>query len=547
MKLFKVFIITICSVFYTVHSSSFSQKVNESVKQVPIDIIELKSTFTEEELLKFIKEDKGEFFQSKEDYINFIIEKFNPLESSNTITSAEIRFLIAENLTNQDQFYQAYEYLDEVSNILKSKDISKVPFAAEFYELKGTYYYNFRRYDEARESFWEALKQSTIEVKSKINVLNTLALTHRRVNNLDSSIYYFNSGLALAKQSNENEWVGIISGNLGYIYYLNDDLDNARKFLIIDKELSLKNNQLESALNAVAKLIELDLADGNYELVESNMNLIDSLIDKVSQLSSIAQYYHTKTVYWEHFKNYEKAYEAHRLSVLYKDSTAIKYDESNFQDMIFQIKFQKKKNENELLIEKQKRKGQYFYAVVIILSVIVIACVFIIYLMRKRKIIERRILELEKEKIQTELKHNEVELSKILKSLVEKNEIIDTLNQEFQKREEMEDNLALQKEKENLFEKINSFTLLTENDLIEFKQLFDKIHPGFYDALTQKYNDLTNAESRLAMLIKLNLSNLEMSRILGISQDSVRKTNFRLRKKLEISSQNELVQFILDI
>jgi DNA-binding CsgD family transcriptional regulator len=108
----------------------------------------------------------------------------------------------------------------------------------------------------------------------------------------------------------------------------------------------------------------------------------------------------------------------------------------------------------------------------------------------------------------------------------------------------MKNNLNLEKEKLNLHEKINSLSLLTENDLLVFKQLFDKIHPSFYDSLLTKCDDLTKSEARLAMLIRLNLTSIEMSRILGISQDSVRKSNLRLRKKLSIDSQKELVQFI---
>jgi len=274
------------------------------------------------------------------------------------------------------------------------------------------------------------------------------------------------------------------------------------------------------------------------------MRILDSLMVNVKDLLLNISYYHVKTLYWDHLENYEKAYECHRKSISFKDSSNMEYDELNLQNMIFQIEFQKKKNENDLIIEKEKRKGQFFYSIAIIFSVIILACIFIIYLLRKRKIYERKILGLENEQFQTELKRNEAEITQILKNLVKKNEIIEDLNKEIQKREKMKNNLNLEKEKLNLHEKINSLSLLTENDLLVFKQLFDKIHPSFYDSLLTKCDDLTKSEARLAMLIRLNLTSIEMSRILGISQDSVRKSNLRLRKKLSIDSQKELVQFI---
>ena len=317
--------------------------------------------------------------------------------------------------------------------------------------------------------------------------------------------------------------------------------------MILDKELSLKNEQTESAIHAIAMLIEIDLKDDNYELVESNMTILDSLAYHVTDYSAVMRYHYTKTIYWEHLNQYKKAYESYQQSVLYKDSSSREYDQTNLQNMIFQIKFQKKRNENELILEKEKRTGQFFYSLATILSIITLACIFIIYLMRKRKISEHKILELEKEKIQTELKQNEAELNRILKNVVEKNEIIDSLNQEINKTEKNKEDLTLQKEKNIIYEKINSFTLLTENDLLEFKRLFDKIHPGFYNSLTEKYEDLTKSEVRLGMLLRLNLTSLEMSLILGISQDSVRKANLRLRKKLSIDSQKELVNLIKGI
>jgi len=381
----------------------------------------------------------------------------------------------------------------------------------------------------------------------KINILNTLGLVYRKLDDIDSSFYYFNSALRIAKKSDIKHWIGIINGNLGYNYFQIKDIINSKKSLQIDQDFSLESNQKSSAVLATSFMIEINLLEKNYEMLELNMRILDSLMVNVKDLLLNISYYHVKTLYWDHLENYEKAYECHRKSISFKDSSNMEYDELNLQNMIFQIEFQKKKNENDLIIEKEKRKGQFFYSIAIIFSVIILACIFIIYLLRKRKIYERKILGLENEQFQTELKRNEAEITQILKNLVKKNEIIEDLNKEIQKREKMKkmkNNLNLEKEKLNLHEKINSLSLLTENDLLVFKQLFDKIHPSFYDSLLTKCDDLTKSEARLAMLIRLNLTSIEMSRILGISQDSVRKSNLRLRKKLSIDSQKELVQFI---
>ena len=49
---------------------------------------------------------------------------------------------------------------------------------------------------------------------------------------------------------------------------------------------------------------------------------------------------------------------------------------------------------------------------------------------------------------------------------------------------------------------------------------------------------------RLAMLLKLNIDKESIATILGISPESVRKTNLRLRTKLKLKTTNELRKFL---
>jgi len=87
-------------------------------------------------------------------------------------------------------------------------------------------------------------------------------------------------------------------------------------------------------------------------------------------------------------------------------------------------------------------------------------------------------------------------------------------------------------EKVEKFEKLLNSVLLTENDWSDFKKVFDKLHYGFLPILKMKHPDLTEGEKRLAVLIKLRLSNKEMARMLGISPNSIVKSRYRLKKKL---------------
>ena len=86
--------------------------------------------------------------------------------------------------------------------------------------------------------------------------------------------------------------------------------------------------------------------------------------------------------------------------------------------------------------------------------------------------------------------------------------------------------------------------ILTEEDWRHFRQMFDTVYPGFLVRLRDKFNDLTPAEVRLLALTKLQLPVNDMAQLLGISPDSIRKTRYRLRKKLNLPEEGNLEEII---
>lgn len=58
------------------------------------------------------------------------------------------------------------------------------------------------------------------------------------------------------------------------------------------------------------------------------------------------------------------------------------------------------------------------------------------------------------------------------------------------------------------------------------------------------HGDMTEAEERLFLLLKLDLTRNEIASILGISPDSVKKTRSRLRKRLMLEQRESLQEFV---
>lgn len=221
-----------------------------------------------------------------------------------------------------------------------------------------------------------------------------------------------------------------------------------------------------------------------------------------------------------------------------------------------QIQYETQKKENELqaskLAEKHKENWIWILTTIIIsiLSIILITGLLLITRNRrkeeKRKL-EERLQKAEFEKVQHELDFHKQQLTDYVSTLKEKSQQIKTLEENLSQRQHntvlVDETSTDQPQPENI-ESLFGFKILTEDDWMRFKKYFDNVYPGIIQKLRESYPDITAAEQRLFMLIRLNSDSREISQMLGISMDSVRKTKYRLKKKLELSEEASLDEFV---
>lgn len=81
----------------------------------------------------------------------------------------------------------------------------------------------------------------------------------------------------------------------------------------------------------------------------------------------------------------------------------------------------------------------------------------------------------------------------------------------------------------------------------EFDTIFKHIHTEFYTRLLELCPDLSITEIKTAALLKLNLTTKEIAAITFKSEGSIKTTRYRLRKKLNLESDDKLVPFLLQI
>lgn len=88
------------------------------------------------------------------------------------------------------------------------------------------------------------------------------------------------------------------------------------------------------------------------------------------------------------------------------------------------------------------------------------------------------------------------------------------------------------------------FIIESNDDWEQLKLHFDTVFSGFYDSLLTKYPSLSETELRHCMFVKLHIQTKEIARILNIDPRSVQTARYRIKKKLDLSEEQDLRNFL---
>lgn len=159
---------------------------------------------------------------------------------------------------------------------------------------------------------------------------------------------------------------------------------------------------------------------------------------------------------------------------------------------------------------------------------------------------EKQLIRLQNEKLEAEIAHKNAELAGTTMNLVQKKEFILKLKGELQQLQKAvkvgDDNPELKKVLKALSEEEKS-----GEEWEQFAQHFNRVHGDFLTTLKTKFPALRPHELRLCAYLRMNLSSKEIAPLMSISVRGVEISRYRLRKKMALPTEVNLVQFIMDL
>ncbi len=155
----------------------------------------------------------------------------------------------------------------------------------------------------------------------------------------------------------------------------------------------------------------------------------------------------------------------------------------------------------------------------------------------------QEISSLMNEKLQSEINLKNDQLTTVTMHFMNSNEFIQDA---LKKVESNLDKGGSPEEMRNIIRTI--YRNLSDNDSWErFTYHFDQVHGGYLKKLSENNVKLSPREIKLAAFLRMNLSSKEISTMLNITERSVELARYRLRKKLKLSRDQNLVEYLIEL
>ncbi|MFK7921932.1 MAG: two-component regulator propeller domain-containing protein, partial [Bacteroidia bacterium] len=158
---------------------------------------------------------------------------------------------------------------------------------------------------------------------------------------------------------------------------------------------------------------------------------------------------------------------------------------------------------------------------------------------------EREILRLKNDNLKKDIAGQQAKLSASVLQIAHKNEILNSLKGQL-KTIELPSEEKAAKNLRRVLREINS-ELKEESYWDQFQLIFNQTHTHFVERLQKLHPQLSNNEKRLCCFIRIQLSNREIASILNVTINAVEQAKYRMKKKLNISKEDKLADYLRTI
>ncbi|MFC3199272.1 tetratricopeptide repeat protein [Parapedobacter deserti] len=517
------------------------------------------------------------------------INNRNPLEHTRVLIKQnpdaaflQIKRILNEALEEQDDYVTAmcYEQIGEVyyyqaaysqalDNYYKALKLFQrgkhaAALANTLIKIGETHYYN-RQYPAALEIFQEALAlySDLDNHQGMADAYGHIGQAYEKSQNYEQAYRFQNLALQQLSHVEDQSGIAKIYENIGSIYEDKLQLDTALHYFMMALDLNIQQNNQMAQIEIINNIGDVYRKTSDYEEALRQTRRAARLADTLNEHYQLASAYRDLSRTFGLMGRYDSAY---HYSELGRDIFLTIFSEDNKKQLtILQTLFEMEQKDDAI---SQFRKDRRIYGILttgaVVIIILLVSLGFSIISRQRLKLqneqqlheqnsmlyeAQKKALEtdlhnkqLKEENLKAELELKSKELTTHTLHLIQKNQLLEELKNKLHHMIK-DDKRDQRKELKQLIGLIN-FNSNQDKNWDDFRIVFERVHEHFFDSLKKHSDALTSADFRLAALLKMNLSSADIATMLGISQDSLRISRYRLRKKLNLEEGENLGAFI---
>lgn len=437
-------------------------------------------------------------------------------------------------------------------------------------------------------------------------VYNIIGLYKMSQNETDSAITYFNEAMALNLETGNRQGIIHNKGNLAYLYEVTGKLADAENiyYELLDimiqtgdslnlpviysdlASLNQKKGKMAEATRFMRKAVYIgertgDIAGlsgyygnlGEFYFIENKFDSARSFFEKSIQCSKIIDDPELEMMALQFLIGIDTASGHNKQAIsrlpfllALKDTVFSRENKNHLK--VTELDYENKKKSLEIesqqlqLAAEKKQKELYIYLFTLVSTILAMTAFIIYYLLKNHRkkhellsnqlvisdlqlensIKNEEIQKLEIEKYENSLKIKELEQVSQALALEQKNDLLNLIYSKIKTSINDSGTLSIEQLHGIVISIRTQISGKDEADL--FNQKFNQVHPDFYNKLIKAHPGLTKSELKFCAYLRLNLTSHQISNIMNVTNEAIRKNRHRIRKKLELSTDVSLENYL---
>lgn len=448
---------------------------------------------------------------------------------------------------NFKKYPPAFEYLIRADNYFQDRDYKDVPNVDEILHFMAGIYYETGNNEVAEKYLKDILQLPQIGVYIKKQTLNTLALISRQRNDVEKALDYFRQTLQAALSERDSVWMGISYTNIAMIFHLREKYDSAYSLFEKGYFLSHRFREWTHAFICLLNMARIDIHRGNILLAEEKIDQALTSLFVYTTPATRKLWYETLVLFYTAKKQPDLALQTQNNLIAVKDSIAISKDQKAYRDIQLRIEMEKHlheigKLEAETRAETLKRNG-----IIAILALLLVVLLLSYWSYRTKVRSNAAVLQADKMRAEEKLKYARQLLQNFTENSRQKNELIVQFAAELEKLKSGIPAHFVYADRLEKVEKLMQSNILSDEEWQSFRDLFEKVHKGFFQRLAEKFPGLSEQQIRLITLIRLGITEKEIGNMMGIPESMITAIRNSLRTQMMNENDQTLEELIKNI